>query len=78
MEGFFLGLGTVDGYSKIVNTRYLEIDNQVQCHDLITKGVSFLDDSKALGSISPDSTYYFLPNQRPEGIYSHIEILEIY
>mmetsp|Transcript_34928 Transcript_34928/g.31459 ORF Transcript_34928/g.31459 Transcript_34928/m.31459 type:complete len:167 (-) Transcript_34928:33-533(-) len=71
-EGTFMGLGTVDGGSKVVNTRYVEVDCQDFAHDLIVKSVSFINDSRHLASVSADYTFYFLPNVRPEGWFSKI------
>ena len=50
--------------------RYLEIDCSTVAHDLIVKSVAFVNDSRALASVSADYSFYFLPNVRPEGFFS--------
>jgi len=71
-DGLYLGIGTVDGHVKIINARYVEIENQDQIHDLIAKGVAFAPDSRLLASVSPDYSYNFLPNVRPQGLFAKL------
>jgi hypothetical protein len=73
-----LGIGTVDGHSKIINTRYLEIDARVLAHDLIVKSVAFANDSRMLASVSADYSFNFLPNIRPVGFFSKMTKFAIF
>ena len=80
-----MGIGTVDGYSKIINTRYkfksfiswlfsrhFEIDCGIKAQDPEIQSINFVNDSRALASVCPDYSFYFLPNVRPEGWFSKL------
>ena len=71
-DGLYIGAGTVDGDAKIINCGYVELECETKCHDLITKSVAFTSDSRHLASASPDYSYNFLPNVKPQGLINMI------
>ena len=66
----FIGLGGLDGASKIVNLRYLEIDSQDRNHDFVVKDISFTSDSRYLVTGTPQMGVNILFNFKTEGARS--------
>jgi len=77
-EGTYMGLGTVDGRSKIFNIQKMDVNCEVEAHDLIVKSVALVDNSKYLCSVSADYSYFFLQNKRSSGFFSILLRLWVY
>jgi len=65
----YLGVGDERGNTKIMNLRFLDFESQAQFDNNINT-LSFSPDSRLLIWGCNDGTYGYLPNVRPEGIYS--------
>jgi len=77
-EGTYMGLGTVDGRSKIFNMKTMDVNCEVEAHDLIVKSVALVDNSRYLCSVSADYSFYFLQNKRSAGFFSVLLKLWVY
>jgi len=73
-DGLYLGIGTCDGYAKVINNRFVEVECAGICHDddFPSQSVAFTSDSRYLVSVSPFLSYNFLPNVRPQGLFAKV------
>eukprot|EP01016_Furgasonia_blochmanni_P055334 TRINITY_DN9234_c0_g3_i5.p2 TRINITY_DN9234_c0_g3~~TRINITY_DN9234_c0_g3_i5.p2 ORF type:complete len:157 (+),score=14.65 TRINITY_DN9234_c0_g3_i5:111-581(+) len=71
-DGLYMGIGTSEGSAKIITLRTWEIECSKRIHEMIVKGVTFVDNGRFLISGSTDYTYDILPNVRASGWFSLI------
>ena len=67
IEGFYLAIGSHDGYIKSLNTRYMEIDRNDKHHSENMTCVDFTSDTRFILTCDKDGSYCFVPNIRAPG-----------
>ena len=67
MEGFYLGIGSCDGYVKSLNTRYMEVDRDDKFHDGEISDIEFSVDTRFILTCDNKGSYSFVPNMRAPG-----------
>lgn len=57
IEGFYLAIGSSDGYIKSLNTRYMEIDRNDKQHSGNMACIDFTSDTRFILTCDQDGTY---------------------
>lgn len=70
LDGFYLGIGTVDGWVKIMNTRTMELEQDKEDMDAEVSALNFTWGSRNLVAAGRDGTLHCLINSRGEGFFS--------
>jgi WD40 repeat protein len=66
-EGFYLAIGSLDGFIKSLNTRYMQIDRNDKHHAGVMECVDFSSDTRFILTCDKEGNYCFVPNIRAPG-----------
>mmetsp|Transcript_25139 Transcript_25139/g.28936 ORF Transcript_25139/g.28936 Transcript_25139/m.28936 type:complete len:98 (+) Transcript_25139:10-303(+) len=66
-EGFYLAIGSENGFIKSLNTRYMQIDRNDKHHNNKMKCVDFSSDTRFILTCDEYGYYCFVPNIRAPG-----------
>ena len=66
-DGFYLTVGSEDGFIKSINTRYMQVDRNDKHHDHKITCLDFTSDTRFIISWDEKGNYWFIPNIRAPG-----------
>lgn len=69
LDGFFMGIGTSDGWAKILNLRTMDFERNMKDFESSTVAISFTYDSRCVVACSADEIKNVF-NTRSEGFFS--------
>ncbi|CAG9317399.1 SED4 [Blepharisma stoltei] len=70
LDGFYLGIGTEDGFVKIMNTRTMEFEQDKEDMSAKVTALNFTWGSRNLIAAGSDGTLHSIANARGEGFFS--------
>jgi len=66
-DGFYIAIGSNNGYIKSLNTRYMEVDRNDAHHSGKIECVDFTSDTRFILTCDKEGIYCFVPNMRAPG-----------